>query len=186
MPVAMAMCDSCGAPMRIDGDRGIFVCDHCGGEQEMPAALEYVEVGGETSHRCPLCSAPLSTGQLEGHPLLCCAHCFGMLIEMNRLAAIIDAARGRERRTFRTALPRRQNPGDRTIACPLCGQPMVSHLYGGPGNVVIDSCERCQVNWLDPGELHRIAVAPDGRPWHDEAIDPKAAAGAHGTEEDVD
>jgi Zn-finger nucleic acid-binding protein len=33
---------------------------------------------------------------------------------------------------------------------------------GGPGNVVIDTCERCRVNWLDSGELRRIAVAPDG------------------------
>jgi Zn-finger nucleic acid-binding protein len=38
---------------------------------------------------------------------------------------------------------------------------MISHLYGGPGNVVIDSCERCLVNWLDAGELQRIAAAPD-------------------------
>ena len=28
------------------------------------------------------------------------------------------------------------------------------------GNVVIDTCEPCGVNWLDPGELRRIAVAP--------------------------
>ena len=34
-------------------------------------------------------------------------------------------------------------------------------FYGGPGNVVIDTCERCLVNWLDPGELRRIAIAPD-------------------------
>jgi Zn-finger nucleic acid-binding protein len=26
---------------------------------------------------------------------------------------------------------------------------------------VIDSCEHCLVNWLDGGELRRIAVAPD-------------------------
>jgi Zn-finger nucleic acid-binding protein len=38
---------------------------------------------------------------------------------------------------------------------------MIDHPYGGPGNVVIDTCERCGVNWLDPGELRRIAMAPD-------------------------
>jgi Zn-finger nucleic acid-binding protein len=38
---------------------------------------------------------------------------------------------------------------------------MIAHLYAGPGNVVIDSCEQCQVNWLDGGELRRIALSPD-------------------------
>jgi Zn-finger nucleic acid-binding protein len=37
---------------------------------------------------------------------------------------------------------------------------MLSHFYGGPGNIVLDTCEGCQVNWLDPGELQRIARAP--------------------------
>ena len=41
---------------------------------------------------------------------------------------------------------------------------MTSHNYGGPGNVVMDTCERCELNWLDPGELRRIALAPDSRP----------------------
>ncbi len=156
--------------MRIEGD-GLLVCDHCGSQQELPAAIPYVELLGETSSLCPICSMPLSAGRVEGHPLLCCARCFGMLIDMNRFATIIDAARVHEARAFRIALPRRQNPADRAINCPACGQPMLSHLYGGPGNVVIDSCERCQLNWLDPGELRRIAVAPDGSPRRDDAID---------------
>jgi Zn-finger nucleic acid-binding protein len=36
---------------------------------------------------------------------------------------------------------------------------MQNHFYGGPGNLVIDTCERCHLNWLDPGELRRIARA---------------------------
>jgi Zn-finger nucleic acid-binding protein len=38
---------------------------------------------------------------------------------------------------------------------------MINHLYGGPGNVLLDSCEHCRVNWLDAGELRRIVIAPD-------------------------
>jgi Zn-finger nucleic acid-binding protein len=177
----VANCDSCGAPMRIEEASGLLVCDHCGSQQEAPAPIPYVKLLGETSSLCPICSLPLSTGQLDGHPLLCCARCFGMLIEMNRFATIIGAARVHEERSFRIALPRRQNPADRAINCPACGQPMLSHLYGGPGNVVIDSCERCQLNWLDPGELRRIAVAPDGSPRRDDAIDIDPAARMDGT-----
>jgi Zn-finger nucleic acid-binding protein len=147
--------------MRIDQDLGVLVCDHCGSQQEPPALVEHLELLSETSTLCPICATPLSNGRLEGHPLLCCARCFGMLIDMNRFATVIEAVRTSERRSFRSVPPRRQNPGDRRLDCPACGQPMVGHLYGGPGNVVIDTCERCLVNWLDPGELRRIAVAPD-------------------------
>jgi hypothetical protein len=82
-----------------------------------------------------------------------------MLIQMSAFAAVIDAVRVREGRSL--PLPLRQSPGDRTLSCPTCGQPMTDHRYGGPGNVVIDTCEGCGVNWLDPGELRRIATAPD-------------------------
>jgi Zn-finger nucleic acid-binding protein len=147
--------------MRVDRDRGLFACGHCGSEQQAPAMIAHVELLDETASACPICSTPLSSSRLEGYSLLCCARCFGTLIAMDQFAAVIDAMRAGEERVFRIALPRRQNPSDRVITCPTCAQPMFGHIYGGPGNVVIDSCERCQVNWLDPGELRRIAVAPD-------------------------
>ena len=37
---------------------------------------------------------------------------------------------------------------------------MDTHYYGGPGNVIIDACDRCDLNWLDAGELMRIVLAP--------------------------
>ena len=149
--------------MRIDPDRGLLVCGHCGSQQEAPALIEHLEILSETSSLCPICSTALSAARLEGHSLLCCARCFGALIDMNRFAMIVDAVRARRKRSFRTALPRHQNPGDRLLKCPRCLQPMVNHLYGGPGNVVIDSCERCLVNWLDGDVLRRIAVAPESQ-----------------------
>jgi Zn-finger nucleic acid-binding protein len=38
---------------------------------------------------------------------------------------------------------------------------MDTHYYAGGGNVVIDDCSRCELNWLDAGELMAIARAPD-------------------------
>ena len=37
---------------------------------------------------------------------------------------------------------------------------MITHPYFGPGNVVIDSCEHCELVWLDFGELQQIVDAP--------------------------
>ncbi len=156
-------CSQCGAALRIDVQRGVFVCDHCGSEQPVPAAAVNVELLTATTAPCPNCSTSLSTARLDGYPVLCCPGCFGLLIEMNRFTTVIAAARVSERRA-RLALPRRQDPGERILRCPQCLQPMISHLYAGPGNVVIDSCERCLVNWLDAGELYRIAAAPDSPP----------------------
>jgi Zn-finger nucleic acid-binding protein len=147
--------------MRVDRGRGLLVCDHCGSQLEPPALVEHLELLSETSTGCPACSTPLSNSRLEGHPLLCCARCFGMLIDMKRFAAVIEVVRSHEPRAVRSVPPRRQNPGDRLLACPACGQAMIGHLYAGPGNAVIDTCERCLMNWLDPGELRRIAAAPD-------------------------
>jgi Zn-finger nucleic acid-binding protein len=147
--------------MRIDRGRGILSCDYCGAERELPWAVDKIALEGETKSPCPVCRAPLSTSRIEGHHVLCCARCFGMLIDMSRFAAVIDAVRAGESRTFQAALPRRQTPGDRVIPCPTCQQPMLSHLYGGPGNIVIDTCETCHVNWLDDGELRRAAMAPE-------------------------
>jgi Zn-finger nucleic acid-binding protein len=157
----MAACDNCGAPLRLDRKTGLLVCDHCGSQREPPAGGEYLELLDKTSTVCPLCSIPLSNGRLDDFPLLCCQRCYGMLIEMGIFAMVIDAMRAHQPSSLRIALPPRQRPGDRIINCPKCARPMISHFYAGPGNVAIDSCERCEVNWLDGGELHRIAVAPD-------------------------
>jgi Zn-finger nucleic acid-binding protein len=37
---------------------------------------------------------------------------------------------------------------------------MSTHPYYGPGNVVVDNCGRCDVIWLDCGELAIIRDAP--------------------------
>jgi Zn-finger nucleic acid-binding protein len=147
--------------MRIIRDKGLLICDHCGHQQDAPAVSEELQVLSESSQSCPICATPLSNSRLHGHPVFSCGTCSGLLIEMNRFAAIIQAVRAYDVGSFRTTMPRRQEPGERTLPCPLCAKPLVSHTYAGPGNVVIDSCERCLVNWLDQGELRRIALAPD-------------------------
>jgi Zn-finger nucleic acid-binding protein len=38
---------------------------------------------------------------------------------------------------------------------------MHTHPYAGGGNIVIDNCPVCAVNWLDHGELRRVVAAPD-------------------------
>lgn len=151
-------CSNCGAPLQADKARGLFACTHCGSVQPQPAIIVNLDVTGTSASTCPACAVPLAIGRLDGHPLLVCERCRGMLIEMTHFVSVIDAARAREEQRG-VVQPREQNPGERHISCPHCGEPMLNHVYGGPGNIVIDTCERCHVNWLDPGELRRIARA---------------------------
>jgi Zn-finger nucleic acid-binding protein len=140
------------------GEGGPLVCEHCGSIAER-AVFYDVETAGESSRNCPLCATPLLDARIEGCPVLYCAACQGALVEMKDFVALTDAVRARAPRAG-NARPRTQQPGDRKVACPICAQPMLGHFYGGPGNIVLDTCEACQVNWLDPGELQRIARAP--------------------------
>jgi Zn-finger nucleic acid-binding protein len=144
--------------MWVDKARGGLVCTHCGSVEALSPLVREIEMGDATDAPCPVCGATLANARLDGNPLLVCQKCAGMLIAMPHFVSVIDAARAHEEQ-HGVVLPRDQKPGDRVLICPRCRQPMLGHFYGGPGNLVIDSCERCQVNWLDAGELRRIARA---------------------------
>ena len=156
--VVVPNCVNCGAPMQIDAVEGALACGHCGSKEQAPGIVQDVDIGATSERMCPACVTALSQAKLDGLPLLVCQCCQGMLIRMEHFVSVIEVARAREERS-RGVAPRRQSPGDRTLRCPFCGEPMLSHLYGGPGNLVIDTCEPCHLNWLDPGELRRIARA---------------------------
>jgi Zn-finger nucleic acid-binding protein len=145
--------------MQADRNTGVLACSHCGSSEQLSGIAALIEIGEVTDRHCPGCQTALASGKLDGRPLSFCQRCEGLLIEMENFVAMIDAARAHEEPSA-TIPPRRQAPGDRTITCPACRRPMLSHFYGGPGNLVIDTCERCLLNWLDPGELRRIARAP--------------------------
>jgi len=155
----VANCANCGAPLQTERGSGVLACGHCGSSEQLAGIAALIEPLGASNQMCPACQAPLASGRLDGHPLLFCQRCEGLLVEMENFVSVINAARAREQQSGLIP-PRRQTPGDRTITCPSCQRPMLSHFYGGPGNLVIDTCERCHLNWLDPGELRRIARAP--------------------------
>ena len=140
------------------GDGGPLVCDHCGSIAERAVVYD-VETFGESARTCPQCAKALLEARIDGCPVLYCVSCKGVLVEMKEFVTLTEAVRARAPRAG-NVLPRTQQPGDRLLFCPICGQPMLSHFYGGAGNIVLDTCEACQVNWLDPGELQRIARAP--------------------------
>lgn len=110
---------------------------------------------------CPACAAPLAKSLLDNtHVVEFCEQCRGVLLARTSFAHTVT-----ERRAWATGQPEPPAPIDqrelqRRLACPSCGTKMEVHPYYGPGNVVIDTCARCDAVWLDFGELKQIANAP--------------------------
>jgi Zn-finger nucleic acid-binding protein len=146
--------------MRLEEDKDSFNCDHCKSIYFPEKNEEGVRVLGEPDTlSCPLCAASLVHAALGGCRIVYCTRCRGMLIKMGVFVELIQDLRTRREGVAATHAP---DPKDlrRRIMCPQCHQPMDTHFYGGPGNVIIDACERCDLNWLDAGELRRIVLAP--------------------------
>jgi len=156
-------CPSCGAPLRLTPDEETYQCEYCRGIYKPPADEEGVSVLGEPSAwSCPVCNASLVQAAIAETRIQYCTTCKGMLVPMAAFVQLVDALRSRRIEGVVQA-PADATNLSRKAECPCCHTPMDAHPYAGPGNVVIDTCENCQVNWLDHGELLRIVHAPDSR-----------------------
>jgi Zn-finger nucleic acid-binding protein len=148
--------------MRLKPDMTSFRCDYCQ-RVFLPEANvdDGVRVLGEPSgQNCPVCTTDLVHATLDNIRIRYCTKCHGMLVPMGALSALVDAVQG-EKRGGTIQPPADAEDLQRKINCPACHRHMDTHFYGGPGNVVIDSCENCCLTWLDSGELTRIAQAPE-------------------------
>ncbi len=153
-------CPSCGAPLRLAGGLTSLRCDYC--RCVVPLApddegMRYLDEVAELL--CPVCAVPLWNATLANAPVHACKKCRGLLVAMGAFEGLVEGVRA-------------QNPGgampaagddnelSRKLACPRCHRPMETHFYYGGGHVVMEDCERCEVNWLDSGAIKRIARAP--------------------------
>jgi len=97
--------------------------------------------------------------------VLYCPTCGGVLVEMEDFPPLIATLRAEREPVEVPPRPIDWEALERRMHCPRCRGQMQTHPYGGPGAIVIDTCERCSVNWLDRGEISRVATAPDRSRW---------------------
>ena len=148
--------------MRVEKGRDYLVCDYCGSTHFPDPNPDGVRVLGEpTEFPCPRCSVPLVLAALAGAQVDYCNQCKGLLIDMEVFLAVLEELRSRHEHSEYAGVQPNWHDLDRHTACPKCHQQMDTHPYGGPGNVIIDTCENCSLNWLDYGELQRMVRAPD-------------------------
>ena len=154
-------CPSCGAALRLKADEVSLTCDYCKSAYLPEMGDEGVRVLGEAAAElCPVCGIPMMHAAIANERIKYCTRCRGMLVPMEAFTALIDELRA-GRHGHAPATPADPRDLERRLDCPVCHHRMDTHFYGGPGNVVIDDCSRCFVNWLDHGEMTRVASAPD-------------------------
>ena len=155
-------CDNCGAPMTPYGNRDYFFCEYCGSFRFPDESADGIHVLGTTDPGvdCTICNKRLSQASIDGFRGLHCRQCGGVLLDRSTFRLIVDRRRARAKGPADTPTPFNRDHLRREIPCPECGQAMNTHPYYGPGNFVIDSCSRCNLVWLDFGELETLTSAP--------------------------
>jgi Zn-finger nucleic acid-binding protein len=150
--------------MELIESRRYFRCGHCGNYHFPEAAdAEGIRIVGQPADapRCPLCKTPMAHALLDNDDAIdFCAKCRGIFLPRATFARVVD-----KRRAFATAPPAEPVPLERKelqrqLSCPRCAGRFETYPHFGPGNIVIDNCTRCDMIWLDFGELRQIVDAP--------------------------
>ena len=151
-------CRNCGAAMQPVSGAAYFRCPHCGTFEFPRTTDDGVATLNEVSEfGCPVCKQSLGTAAISGHPIHFCGTCRGFLTTNAAFSEIL--AHRRAENADRPTVTRTIDPDElrRRVCCPKCKKPMDAHPYGGGGNVVIDTCHRCHLIWLDCGEMETLA-----------------------------
>lgn len=147
--------------MRLKDDADYLICDYCETPHFPDPNSDGVRVLIPSEFACSLCSVTLMHASVARERIYYCERCRGMLIAMGIFPEIVEDLRSRREVSIDAAHAPDWRDLDRRMQCPKCKQTMDTHPYGGPGNIIIDTCEPCAQNWLDYGELDRVVRAPD-------------------------
>ena len=157
-------CPGCGAPMTLEAGKDFLLCQYCGTTHFPDPNPDGVRVLGiPAKDQCPRCKIALTEASVVSERILYCEKCRGLLIDMQAFLAVVEELRSHVPSSDYAAKQPDWDDLNRRGNCPHCGRQMETHPYMGPGNVIIDTCESCSLNWLDYGELQRIVRAPDAR-----------------------
>ena len=151
--------------MRLDAGNQSLNCEFCGTVRIPNPNRDGVRVGPAVTESCSFCDVPLHEAELGQQFVLYCDRCGGVLVAMSSFPPLIAALREGCETSATVPRPIDWDALRRTVQCPKCSAAMNTHPYGGPGAIVIDTCEHCMVNWLDRGEISRVATAPDTSRW---------------------
>ena len=140
-----------------------FHCEYCNSFHFPTVSDDGILLLGETPEGtlCPTCQIPLHIATLDNiYRGLQCNNCLGLLLTRGSFRLTVETRRALV--TSPADPPRLLNRKElnRKLNCPICSKAMMTHPYMGPGTIVIDTCDGCNIIWLDHGELSRVVNAP--------------------------
>jgi Zn-finger nucleic acid-binding protein len=150
-------CPDCYTPMKPAGNRPHLICRHCNQFYFSADTGDGVNVFGESAGAaCPVCRVSLKSAEIEDETVCYCERCRGFLAPLDAFCRIVSRRRSRQPAPENCSDPFDALDLQRVLTCPNCQQHMEAHPYFGGGNAVVDTCEGCQLIWLDAGELNLI------------------------------
>jgi Zn-finger nucleic acid-binding protein len=151
--------------MAFDHHKVVFSCEYCTWiyyPEETQDGIRATDI--EENLECPLCHNPLVLAYVGKIKVSTCSRCRGILIEQPTFLRVIQYMRSKVKEPLLSPPPVRMEEVERKLHCPSCHMLMDTHPYAGPGNIIIDNCPRCNLNWMDHNELYRVTHTADGLP----------------------
>lgn len=140
-----------------------FHCEYCNSFHFPTISDDGIRLLGESPERtlCPTCQAPLQMATLDNtYRGYQCENCLGLLLTRGTFRLTVETRRARVTSPPDPPILLNREELNRKLYCPICHKAMMTHPYMGPGTIVIDTCESCNIIWLDHGELRRVINAP--------------------------
>ena len=110
---------------------------------------------------CPRCAEPLRTTTVREVPFDSCAKCSGSLLSHADLARVLEAMSFDLLKTFNPDAKIDASPrGEDRLSCPRCARAFENGDYCQAGLVIFDSCEHCNLLWLERGVLAAVQSSP--------------------------
>lgn len=157
-------CKNCAGALTFAPGKNYQYCEFCGTFHFPENSNDRVVIvdNNRGGPKCPACVDPLVTAAVADSHVLHCRNCRGILLGNATFRQIIDALQDSADGSSGPPTPIDLSEYERILKCPECDLRMETHPYYGPGSVVIDTCGRCQLIWLDYGELD-IVIDAHGR-----------------------
>lgn len=155
-------CHSCEFPLEWDGVSPIVVCELCRTYRSTDTpdgtGERIVSLNRTGQWRCPCCRRNLSVAAMDGLKVEHCADCEGVLMDSDVFAMFVRNRREefREAASQPTILVTDRLAEQRH--CPECRRAMAIHPCYGPSLMIVESCVRCGMVWLDCREWSAVAV----------------------------
>ena len=155
-------CGNCGASMVLLEERDYFFCKYCGSFEFPEVSESGIRLLDEDpkGSKCPSCYSLLKRASIAKYRMLSCAKCRGLLMRRPVFGGLVLKLRAEATGPPVAPPPVKKQALLREVGCPSCGSTMLTHPYYGPGNIVIDTCDGCDLVWLDFGELDSVINAP--------------------------